>query len=199
MLRKTLELLVAVPLISALASTQPSLASEQYTLQNQPQKPAVHAQASKENLSGGPKEDAIKKIGDNYKKLVIDRDAGKNLIEYARNFYADVIKNHPKNPYAPEAYLNLGTIICCIKEPQNYYEGAEKIKKAYELASNINTKVDALLLLGFLHRDNAATDSRFSLKEAKEYFQKIIELAPESYIALESKKMLKEIQAKKTK
>ena len=192
-------LLETLVLATKLFSAQPSLPSDQYILQNQDRNSAVNAQASKENLSGGPKEDAIKKIGDNYKKLVIDRDAGKKLIEDARNFYAGVIKNHPKNPYAPEAYLNLGTIICCIKEPQNYYEGAEKIKKAYELASNINTKVDALLLLGFLHRDNAATDSRFSLKEAKEYFQKIIELAPESYIALESKKMLKEIQAKKTK
>src|SRR3989338_6415913 len=191
-------LLETLVLATKLFSAQPSLPSDQYILQNQDRNPAVNAQASKENLSGGPKEDAIKKIGDNYKKLVIDRDAGKKLIEDARNFYAGVIKNHQKNPYVQEAYLNLGKIICCIKEPQNYYGGAEKIKKAYELASNINTKVDALLLLGFLHRDNAATDSRFSLKEAKEYFQKIIELAPESYIALESKKMLKEIQAKKT-
>lgn len=193
-----LEELLAIPFALQLSLAQPNLPSEQYIFQQQ--KPApVYAQASKEDLSDNLKERSIKKIGDMYKKLIIEGNASKKTIEDAKNFYGNVIKNHSKNPYVPEAYLNLGRIICCVQEPKDFYGGMQILKKAYETSTNINIKVDALLLLGFLHRDNSSLDSRFNLKEAKEYFQKIIELVPSSDIAIESKRLIKEIEEYKQK
>ena len=162
------------------------------------QNPApIYAQVSKEKLSDKLKEEAIKIKGDKYKKSVIEKHGNESAIKEALAFYNGVIQNHKNSNYLAEAYLNSGRLICCTIENKDTIEGTKRLKKASEIAIDINVKADAVYLLGFIKR--YSTDPE-DFKEAKEYFEEIIKLLPPEHdLVKNSKEMLQQLESQKIK
>ena len=217
MLRESLETLL-IPFF--LLPNQLNIRSERYILQNQDRNPAVYAQGSKQDLGSrfleeadrlaeknpkaaipiygvlikeedAVKEEAIRKLGNLYKKMIIEKKSSENDRQSAFKFYKHIVEHHQDSPYFLEAYINYGGLKCClIKNGRNLQEGADILEQAYKLMNdeNINVdksvKINLLHLLGDLHYQNAVYGhKRFSIKEAKKYYEELIELAPESDVA----------------
>ena len=183
MLRKPLELLVAVPLISALASTQPSLASEQYALQNQHQKPAAYAQASKKDKCDSSKDH--RQVGDVFKKGKhyfdkAEADYNESNYETALKYFNEVIKSCNNGEFRRDALLYSGMALWYgIRESRrNSKEAESRFKSVIDYGLKDEKMEQALFYRGRAHFENAEYDPRFDIDEAKRMFIMSMEMFP---------------------
>ena len=200
--KKSLEVFL---IASQLLLNLPKLPLEQGSLPYGSQT-SIYAHPSKEDLdlklineadNLATKEQAIERKIDIYGRLAVygelavDGGYNERDVNNAIIFFRDIISKSKDGPHLEKAYLYLGILQCCVAEPKNVREGIRYLEKARAISISKKIKIQAIYQLAYLHWYGVGANERgFTLENAKKYFQEIIEIAPQSELAQDSKKIL---------
>lgn len=148
----------------------------------------------------GPlKEEAVGRLLDIYKRVtdkVLDGSLEYNekYIKDAFDFYSEV-EDISNNPHSAKAKLYYGILLWRWQAPENFDYAIEKLSEAYKIG-NKKIKVESAWHLALITW-NYATNypeiglyKKYDISYAKEYFQKVIQLAPNSEYAKKARKLL---------
>lgn len=153
------------------------------------------------NKGGTRKEEAIESLLNIYRSITDEMysDSEKynpKFIKDAFKFYSEAENS---SIHRAKAKLFSGISSSRSQTPQDYDNAIKKLKEAYDIGDD-EVKAEAALNLAFVYlnysyglRDNGRIVKRYSLFDAKKYFELVIDLAPNSELAQKARNILERV------
>lgn len=155
---------------------------------------------------GSDKEAAIEKLFDTHKKLIgavltgTGRYHEQSVIQNALNFY-EKRKKDTDSTHLAKAYLHLGSLLWKWQAPIYFDKAIDVLNEAYNLG-DIEIKAQAAWQLAFIYWNYASGVhgiQKYSMSDAKEQFQLVIQYAPDTKHAKRARDILQTGRFKKPK
>ncbi|HLG24473.1 MAG TPA: hypothetical protein VI564_06105 [Candidatus Nanoarchaeia archaeon] len=143
-----------------------------------------------ENLA----DDAIKKLGELYLKLIAKNKNDKHYESEILIFYDDIINNHKKSKHVADAYINSGSFLYR-QSGKNYETAVSRIQSGINLSKDNETKSRAYYFLGILEWAQsskvAKKDKQSHKAKSTEYLNMASQSDPKGYYGEISRNLVK--------